>query len=259
MSEALFQFDHGCYHPTDRARGPWTPNALHGSPVAALLVHVVEQERSPELQLGRLTLDLCRPVPYAPLSVVIERAREGRRVAVYRLTIETGGEPLIYATALCLRRAAPDSGNGPQYQPYAPPPPPESLPAIPLDRRGNAWISYPGTLEMRFHRAPGLAAPAEVWIRADAPVLSSIEPSPAVRAASIADFVSPFANMSDGAAAYVNADINLQLYRPPVGEWHCLSIITRNTADGIAVSQALLQDQSGPYGAAAATSLHNPR
>ena len=45
MSEALFRLEAGRYLPTDRSRGPWSPDALHGSPVAALLAHVVEQER----------------------------------------------------------------------------------------------------------------------------------------------------------------------------------------------------------------------
>ena len=83
MSEALFRLEAGRYLPTDRARGPWSPDALHGAPVAALLAHVVEQERPADLELARLTVDLCRPVPFAPLSVILERSREGRRVAVY--------------------------------------------------------------------------------------------------------------------------------------------------------------------------------
>ena len=260
MSDALFRRDDaGRYHPTDRSRGPWTPDALHGSPVAALLAHVVEQHRPPDLHLARLTVDLCRPVPYAPLAVSVEPAREGRRVALYQLTIETDGTPLTYATALCLRRDAPADGDGPQHDPLPAPQAPDHFPSSLLDRRGNPWISYPGTLDMRFLRAPGGAEPPEVWLRADAPVLADTEPTPAERAASIADFVSPFANMGDGRSAYVNADITLQLQREPQGEWFCLSVVSRHANDGVAVAQALLRDGDGVFGAAAATSIHNAR
>lgn len=260
MSDALFRRDDaGRYHPTARSRGPWTPDALHGSPVAALLAHVVEQRRPPELPLARLTVDLCRPVPYAPLTVTVEPAREGRRVALYRLIIETDGTPLTYATALCLRPGPPADGDGPQHDPLPAPQAPDHFPSSLLDRRGNPWISYPGTLDMRFLRAPDGGEPPEVWIRADAPVLNGVEPTPAERAASIADFVSPFANMGDGRSAYVNADIALQLHRPPEGEWFCLSVVTRGATDGVAVAQAILRDQIGPFGAAASTSIHNPR
>ena len=257
MSEALFRLEGGRYVPTDRSRGPWSPEALHGSPVAALLAHVVEERRSAELELARLTVDLCRPVPYAPLSVAVEPVREGRRVALYRLAIEADGRALTYATALCLRRNAPSEGDGAQYDPLPSPPSADALPGGVLDRRGNPWVSYPGTLEMRFHRAPGGAEPAEVWIRADARVLEGVEATPAVRAASIADFVSPFANMGDGASPYVNADITLQLQRPPRGEWLCLSVMTRGAREGVAVAQAVLRDVEGSFGAAAATSIYN--
>ena len=61
MSEALFRLEAGRYLPTDRSRGPWSPDALHGSPVAALLAHVVEQERPAGLELARLTVTSVAP------------------------------------------------------------------------------------------------------------------------------------------------------------------------------------------------------
>lgn len=260
MSDALFRLqDDGRYFPTDRSRGPWTPDALHGSPVAALLAHVVEQSRPLDLQLARLTVDLCRPVPYAPLGVAVAPLREGRRVALYQLTITADDRPLTHAAALCLRRDPPQAGDGRQYDPLPAPPDPQSLSSSLLDRRGNPWTSYPSTLDMRFHRPPGGSEPPEVWIRADAPVLEGTESTPAVRAASIADFVSPFANMGDGLSPYVNADITLQLQREPQGEWLCLSVLARNAVDGIASAQAILRDGVGAFGAAAATSIYNAR
>ena len=37
MPDALFVADHDRFVPTELARGPWDPNALHGGPVAALV------------------------------------------------------------------------------------------------------------------------------------------------------------------------------------------------------------------------------
>ena len=55
--------------PTGFARGPWDPGALHGGPVAALL-DAVEQLASEEVDwfVTRLTVELERPVPIAPLG-----------------------------------------------------------------------------------------------------------------------------------------------------------------------------------------------
>lgn len=264
---ALFTRDGEHYVPTDRARGPWSPDALHGSPVAALLAFCVEarlEELSQlntgaggELRIARQTIDLFRPVPYGRLSVDIEPIRQGRRIAVFQSRLSCEETLLTQATTLCLR---PDERRGSVGASHATEPPPPPAEAIPnrIDRVGNRWVSYPGTLEMRHVVPPGGERPPVVWIRTDAPVLADAPLSPAVRAASIADFVSPFANMQPGRSGYVNADITLHLHRPPVGEWHFLRIVSRAAADGVATAQAVLGDQRGAYGASSAASLINP-
>ena len=266
LDGALFARDGECYVPTDRARGPWSRDALHGSPVAALIAHCVEQEllRSTrddsgvtgELRITRQTIDLFRPVPFGRLNVDVESIREGRRVAVYQTRVSCDGTPLTQATTLCLRGDVSFGAVGAQHSHEAPPRPEDAMPAT-VDRVGNRWVSYPGTLEMRHVVAPGGTEPPVVWIRADAQVLAEASLTPAVQAASIADFVSPFANMQPGRSGYVNADITLHLQRPPVGDWHYLRVVSRGAADGVATAQAVLGDRSGAYGACSASSLIN--
>ena len=270
---ALYTRDGECFIPTDRARGPWSPDALHGSPVAALFAFCVEQrlhsssqptDGAPgapgvtgELRIARQTIDLFRPVPYGQLSVAVEPIREGRRIAVFQSRLSCEGRLLSQATTLCLRADAQLGSVGVDHAVEPPPPPREAI-ANRVDRVGNRWVSYPGTLEMRHIAPPGGDRPPLVWIRNDAPVLADTPLSPAVRAAGIADFVSPFANMQPGRSGYVNADITLHLHRPPLGEWHFLRIVSRGAADGLATAQAVLGDASGAYGASSAASLINP-
>ena len=67
----------------DRARsGPWSPDALHGGPVAALLAGTEprsEVSRRTDWHPARLTLELVRPVPVAPLTVAARLQRPGAR------------------------------------------------------------------------------------------------------------------------------------------------------------------------------------
>ena len=195
-------------------------------------------------------------MPYGQLSVEIEPIRQGRRLAVYQTQVSCDGKLLTQATTLCVRAAAEYGSVGAEHN-AAPPPPPAEATAARVERAGNRWVSYPGTLEMRHITPPGGDEAPVVWIRADAPVVADEGLSPSVRAAGIADFVSPFANMQPGRSGYVNADITLQLHRPPQGEWHYLRIISRGAADGIATAQAILGDQSGAYGGCSAVSLIN--
>ena len=256
---ALFTREGGCFVPTDRARGPWSPDSLHGSPVAALIAFAVEQQLDPSsgLRIARQTIDLFRPVPYGELQVDVEPIRQGRRIAVYRTRLSCEGRLLTQATTLCLFTDPTLGAVGTDYGSEAPAPPEEATPNR-VERMGARWVSYPGTLEMRHVTPPGGGQPPTVWIRTDAPVLADAPLSPAVAAASIADFVSPFANMQPGRSGYVNADITMHLHRPPVGEWHFLRVVTRGAADGVATAQAALGDRRGAYGGSSAASLINP-
>ena len=232
---------------------------MHGSPVAALLTYAVEAQLDPEgpLRIARQTIDLFRPVPYGRLAVGVEPIRHGRRIAVFQSRLSCEGRLLMQATTLCLHAEGSLGAVGADYGGEPPIPPEEALPSR-VDRDGNRWVSYPGTLEMRHVTPPGGVQPPEVWMRANAPVLAEAPLTPVVAAASIADFVSPFANMQPGRSGYVNADITMHLHRPPVGEWHYLRVVSRGADDGVAAAQAVLGDRQGAYGASSAVSLINP-
>lgn len=265
LDGALFTRDGDYFIPTDRARGPWTFDSLHGSPVAALIAYCVEQRllesgtastEAGDLRIARQTIDLFRRVPYGSLSVEVLPIREGRRVAVFQSRLSCEGKLLTQATTLCLRANETLGSVGAVHMTKPPLSPDEATPNR-VDRIGNRWVSYPGTLEMRHVVPPGGSQPPVVWMRTDARVVAETPLTPAVRAAGIADFVSPFANMQPGRSGYVNADITLHLHRPPVGEWHFLRIVSRGAADGIATAQAVLGDMAGAYGASSAASLIN--
>ncbi|MCY3567076.1 MAG: thioesterase family protein [Chloroflexi bacterium] len=267
--DPLFAFDGECYVPSERSRGPWSPDALHGSPVAALITYCVERrldqlanetsgpgEPVGGLRVARQTIELFRPVPFARLEVAVEPIRMGRRIAVFQTRVQSEGKLLTQASTLCLRAGTELGSVGAEFASEPPGAPEEATPNR-VERAGNRWTSYPGTLEMRHVVPPGGAEPPIVWIRTDAPVLADAPFTPTVQAASIADFVSPFANMQPGRSGYVNADITMHLHRVPQGEWHYLRIVSRGARDGIATAQAVLGDQQGAYGASSAASLIN--
>jgi hypothetical protein len=81
MSGALFEQDGSRFLPTELARGPWTPEALHGGPPAALLARCAERVPGGDGTIvARLTVELLRPVPVSPLAVETRVLRPGRKV-----------------------------------------------------------------------------------------------------------------------------------------------------------------------------------
>src|SRR5690349_5943561 len=91
----------GRFESTELTRGPWDAGTQHAGPPAALLGRAVEAVARPGMRVARLTFDIARPVPIAPLTVTAGAVREGRRVMVVQAAIE----PYMRCTALLIRTA----------------------------------------------------------------------------------------------------------------------------------------------------------
>src|SRR2546425_5754816 len=167
MSEALFVREGERFLPTELCRGPWSPDAQHGGPPAALLARAVERfGGGDDMQVARLTVELLRPVPLVPLASTARFARPGRKVQLIEAALRAGNLEVARALALRIRRvplALPsDLAAGP-----APPPGPEqgaaSLP--PWGEAGGAPAYHRDAVEHRFV-ARGLdpPGPAAGWI-----------------------------------------------------------------------------------------------
>src|SRR5581483_3536414 len=102
---------------TELTRGPWDPDSQHAGPPAALIGREVELlgggriggEDGPPAQVGRITYEVLRSVPIAPVRVEAKIVRPGRRVEMFEATLaDEGGEPLMRAQGWRLRTEAVD-------------------------------------------------------------------------------------------------------------------------------------------------------
>lgn len=79
--DALFQLDGPRLVPTELARGPWSPDALHGGPTAAVVARAAEQHLASggsgqvAWELARVTVELVRPVRPEPRLVTARTTR----------------------------------------------------------------------------------------------------------------------------------------------------------------------------------------
>src|SRR3989442_11866687 len=122
MADALFERDGARFVPTELCRGPWSPDAQHGGPPAALMARAVERfEGGEEMQVARLTVELLRPVPLVPLTVAARWARPGRKVQIVEASLRAGDSEVARALGLRLRRVPlalpPGAGRGPSPPP----------------------------------------------------------------------------------------------------------------------------------------------
>ncbi len=103
MTESIFVGDGDIFTPTEHARGPWDPRALHGGAPAALITAAFERiEPGAELPFARLYFQILRPVPMAPLKLSTRISRAGRRVQALEAELSAEGVTVCRASALRL-------------------------------------------------------------------------------------------------------------------------------------------------------------
>lgn len=252
MATALFEPDGSRYAPTELARGPWSPQALHGGPPAGLLARSAELAPGGDaMQVARISIELLRPVPLAPLDVETTLLRPGRKVQLVGASLRAGSTEVARAVALRIRTIDLPVPTVPS--PVVPPPGPEA------GRAGGApWESlsdYPAFhnqgVEHRFVAGgfdrPG---PATDWIRLRLPLVAGEPTSPLARVVAVADFgngVSWVLPRRDG-WQFINPDLTVGLHRLPAGEWVCLEAETAVEPHGIGQSVSRLWDERGRLG-----------
>jgi hypothetical protein len=245
VSGSLFEpVDGGRWQPTDFARGPWSPDALHGGPVAALLAGTA-QPLLDGLQPVRLTIELLRPVPVAPLTASAAVERPGRKVRLAVAELAHGDTAVARASLLGIRRAPVEV---PEQSEARGPRPPQAASADVPEAAYPAF--HADGVEHRFvagaFAEPG---PATDWIRLRVPVVPGEEPSPLQRVTAAADFgngVSRIISFTD--LLFINPDLTIYLHRLPVGEWVCIEATSRLEPHGIGYAESVLHDPRGRIG-----------
>jgi hypothetical protein len=247
MSESLFVPEaDGTWRPTDTARGPWTPDALHGGPVAALLARV-GQTLTDDLQPVRLTVEITRPVPIAPLTVTATLTRPGRRVRAVSVSMTAGGNEVATASMLAIRVADVPAPEQPSVEP---PPGPEHGVA-PSFTSGGDYLAFHNTgVEHRFVRGNlDIPGPATDWIRLRVPVVPDEPITPLDRVCAAADFGNGVSRIIDfEKLLFINPDLTIYLHRLPAGEWVCVDAVSRIEPHGIGLAMSDLYDERGPIG-----------
>lgn len=263
LPTSLFTRDGDAFLPTALTTSPWSDDALHGGPVAALLADALEQvPTAGPMFPARFTLELLRPVGLEPMTIETRVVRGGRKVQVLEallLPVRAPDAPVARASLQQIQRAdvtidpAVLDPNGPERDR---PPAPENCP-----RQHGAFtdrdvaVRYHNTAVE--HRSPEALflrdGPAVDWIRIIPDLLPDHPLTPLARVVGAADFgngisrILPFPQY-----LFINPDLTVYLYRLPVDEHVCLDAITRLDptagAGSVGLAESALFDRHGRIG-----------
>ncbi|HMD51460.1 MAG TPA: thioesterase family protein [Solirubrobacteraceae bacterium] len=286
MVESVFVLEKdGRFLPTDGARGPWDPRALHGGAATALITAAFERVEAPtRLRIARLSFELVRPVPVAPLTLSTTIARDGRRVRELAAELRAGEDLVCRSIALCVEEVPaglPGVGAAPAGTPGAAADGPEGQ--VGGETEADMWeralpgpdagtpvrfalgeaepLGFAGSsMEMRWLDDPSALGPARVWMRLRHPLVPGEPVSPLAALAAVADFGNgvsarlPFADF-----LFINADLTIHLHRAPRGEWFGIDARTVLSTGGTGLAESVLHDVHGPVGRGFQTLVVGPR
>ena len=267
MPDSFYEPDGELYLSTELTRGPWDPKAQHAGPPAALIGREVERlgggrvggEDGPPAQVGRITYEVLRSVPIAPLRVEARIVRPGKRVEMFEATLsDEAGEPLMRAQGWRLRTEA-VSFPPLEPAPEAPLGPDSGEPGA-LFHTGYD-VGYHTAMEYRFTRGAFMEqGPATVWMRMAVPLIPGEQPSPLQRVLAVADSGNGIsAVLSWDEWLFINPELTVHVQRPAEGDWIVLDAATTIAPGGAGVARSVLSDERGPVAYGAQSLLVAPR
>jgi hypothetical protein len=251
MADSLFVRSGDLVRPTHLTVGPWSPDAQHGGPPAALLAGAIERTPSAvDMMLARVSVELLRPVPLEPLAVTTEMIRPGRRIQLVAASLLHDDQEVARATGLKIRLAnldLPFEQSGPEDPPG------------PTEGRPPTWFENPGafaTEAMEIRMLEGDFAesgPGRAWFRLRVPLIQGESTTPLERVAAAADFGNGVSNLIGATRnwVFINPDLEIRMARRPEGEWFCLDSTTQVDTRGTGLATSVLSDQRGRLGVAA--------
>ena len=272
MSDSIFLTEGERFTPTEHARGPWDPQALHGGAPAGLLTAAFERvQPGADLRIARLGFEFLRPIPFVPLALSTRVVRAGRRVQELAGELRAdrgsaGAELVCRASALRVQEvpAALPSSTAQQEpvaleQPRLPPPESGQPVRFALDGSSSASFASSG-MEMRWLGDPRALGPGRVWMRLRHPLRPGATLSALARLAATADFGNGVsATLPFERFLFINADLSIHLHRQPRGEWIGLDARTLLHGGGTGLAESVLHDTHGPVGRAFQTLVVQPR
>jgi Thioesterase-like superfamily len=247
--EAIYRVEGNRVTTSPNAAGPWDAGMQHGSAPAGLVVWAAEAIPTPvPMQIARVTVDLMRPVPVAPLTLETEVLREGRKIQLCAVRLRAGNAVVVGATVLKIKTQA-----------LALPPEVADV-AVELRGPGESPREEPSYATSPFvtgismraaHGRFGVPGPGAIWYRVDRPLVDASPFSQAMRAVVAADFCNGTAAVLDFRQwTFINADLTVSFARMPVGEWILLDAESCLGPDGAGLVTARLADVNGYFGRA---------
>lgn len=238
----------GRFRSTIHAQGAWNIHEQHMAPASGLLADSLERhEPRADMRMARLSYEILGLIPGGEFHIETTTLRPGRTIELLQAELIANARVAIRATAW--RMVTSDTSAVAAIEDAAIPAPDECKPYD----GPSVWPGgYIRSLEMRAadgHR-PGAG---KVWLRTEHPLTDKADSGDLARLIGLVDTANGIAaRVPPGKESYAfpNLDLQIHMYRRPVGDWLGLDNAVSFGSDGIGLTSTVLHDLQGPFGRA---------
>ena len=242
--------DNGTFEPTAFARSRWGEDTLNGPAIVGLAARCLERDYGlPGFVPARLTADLFKAARGVPTVVRTRLVRDGRRIRNSECDVVQGDVIVARATMVQYRMSEPPPGEEwVSTETFTAPSGAQG--AVYFVGSDDAGWSPTGAEHQNTSRKRVYHRTIEVVIGESA--------SPFVRAVVAAEATSMVTNLGTRGIGYINGDLTVAISRLPVGDYIGVQANSHWASAGIAVGDATLFDDIGPFGIGMVTAIANP-
>ncbi len=242
---------------TAGAAGPWSPDHCHGGAPASLIIRVAEAIPTiVPMEVARLSLELFRPVPTGLLTTRTEIIREGKKLQLASVNLLCEGVEVARGSVLKFR-IEPQDVPAHMLQNESGISLPDLLPPDRPRVTGGFARQFDLRVAKGAFREPG---PATVWFQLKGALFDDDVATPAQIAAAAADFTNGAStSLSFTEWTFLNADLAINYFRAPVGDWFAIDAETSVGPNGRGVAHSRLADRQGWFGQATQSLLLQKR
>ncbi|WP_413543429.1 thioesterase family protein [Citricoccus nitrophenolicus] len=229
------------------AQGTWRDDELHMAPVSGLMTaEILAHDPRPELRLARLSFEILGTLHFGPLTVTTRTVRPGRTIELVESRLTAQGRDVLVARAW--RLVTTDTAEVAVIHDS------DLAPLQVCEPFPDMYQRWPGgyiqSLQMRV-AADHAAGHGRCWSTTAVDMIAGEQTPDLVRLVGMVDTangVAPVLPAGPGAFAFPNVDLQIHLYREPVGAWLGYATTSNLGSDGIGVTSAVLHDEHGAFG-----------
>lgn len=235
------------YQPSENTQGAWNEKEQHMGPATGVICKELEHFQPREdLQIGRISLDILGMIHLEEFSITTRLIRPGRTIELIESVFEAKGRTCIVARAWRMQTADTSPVEGIEDRII-----PNHSTLSHWDGMGNVWSGgYIKSITPKLKMGESRPGKSIAWLSNALEMVEGEPTSGFVKLMGMVDTMNGLAVRQEGGFQYMfpNVDLQLHLYRIPVGRWLGLDIQQQYGANGIGLTSAVLHDEKGAFG-----------